>query len=87
MRRRLFYLTALLAAPLILVAAGIYGVMSFFVSQRTHEIGIRRALGAQPTDVIRQVMSEGFFHNTFPLPSHIVMPPLRRSRSVPTSSS
>jgi len=45
---------------MMMAAVGLYGVMSFSVAQRTHEIGIRRALGAQPTDVIRQIMSEGF---------------------------
>ena len=51
----LFALTALILAGL-----GIYGVISYMVSERTHEIGIRLALGAQRRNILRIIVRQGF---------------------------
>jgi putative ABC transport system permease protein len=51
--------SAFAALALLLSSLGIYGVLSFFVSQQTSEIGIRLALGAQPRDILARVVKKG----------------------------
>jgi putative ABC transport system permease protein len=58
-RFSMLLLTAFAGIALVLTAVGVYGILSYTVNQRRHEIGLRMALGAQPRQILRMIVGQG----------------------------
>jgi len=71
-RLNLMLLTIFAGIAFVLAIVGIYGVMSYSVTQRTHEIGIRMAIGAQPRDVFRMILGQGMMLTVIGLATGLV---------------
>lgn len=72
-RFQLLLLVGFAGMALVLACLGIYGVLSFAVSRRTNEIGIRMALGARPSDVRRTMLGQGLMPVVFGLAAGLVV--------------
>src|SRR5438552_16863609 len=72
LRFRTVLLALFWALAVFIAAIGIYGVISHSVAQRTHEIGVRIALGARGTDVLKLVTAQGLRTTLIGVPAGIV---------------
>ena len=71
-RLNLMLLSIFAGIAFVLAIVGIYGVMSYAVTQRTHEIGIRMAIGAQPRDVFKMILGQGMMLTTIGMVAGLV---------------